>query len=72
MHLEFSFNSHNLNAQEGSTELHSLKIVGIMYRGLPVVTSIELVDFGSSESEFGVSVSSTVLAWASEKSSSGS
>ena len=38
-----------------------------MYRGLPVLVSIELVDFGSSESEFGASVSSTTLAWASEK-----
>ena len=72
MHLSFPFNSNNLNAQENNTELHSLKIVGIMYRGLPVVTSIELVDFGSSESEFGVSVSSTTLAWASEISPSGS
>ena len=43
-----------------------------MHRGLPVVVSIESVDFGSSESEFGASVSSTILAWASEKSSSGS
>ena len=30
------------------------------------------VDFDSSESEFGASVSSTILAWASEKSPSGS
>ena len=43
-----------------------------MYRGLPVVVSIESVDFGSSESDFGASVSSTTLAWASEKSPSGS
>ena len=43
-----------------------------MHRGLPVVVSIESVDFGSSESEFGASVSSTILAWASEKSPSGS
>ena len=71
MHLEFSFNSNNLNAQEGSTKLHNLNS-GIMYRGLLVVTSIESVDFDSSESEFEASVSSTTLAWASEKSPSGS
>ena len=34
--------------------------------------SIESVDFGSSESEFGASVNSTALAWALEKSPSGS
>jgi len=34
--------------------------------------SIKSVDFGSSESEFGASVSSTILAWASEESPSGS
>jgi hypothetical protein len=34
--------------------------------------SIKSVDFGSSESKFGASVSSTILAWASEKSPSGS
>jgi hypothetical protein len=71
MHLEFSFNSNNLNAQEASTKLHNLNS-GIMYRGLPVVTSIESVDFDSSESEFEASVSSTMLAWASEKSPSSS
>ena len=43
-----------------------------MHRGLPSVVSIESVGFGSSESEFGTSVNSTVLAWASEKSPSGS
>ena len=43
-----------------------------MHRGLPVVVSIESVGFGSSESEFGTSVNSIVLAWASEKSPSGS
>ena len=43
-----------------------------MHWGLPVTVSIELVDFGSSESESGASVSSTTLAWASEKSPSGS
>ena len=43
-----------------------------MHRGLPVVVSIESVDFGSSESEFGASVSSTILARASEKSPTGS
>ena len=43
-----------------------------MYRGFPVVVSMELVDSGSSESEFGASVSSTALAWASEISPSGS
>ena len=34
--------------------------------------SIELADFGSSESEFGDSVNSTTLAWALEKSPSDS
>ena len=34
--------------------------------------SIELADFGSSESEFGASVNSTTLAWALEKSPSDS
>ena len=43
-----------------------------MHRVLPVLTSIESVDIGSSESEFGASVSSTILAWASEKSMSDS
>ena len=43
-----------------------------MHRVLPVVVSIESVDFGSSESDFGASVSSTTLAWASEKSPSDS
>ena len=43
-----------------------------MHRGLPIAVSIESVGFGSSESEFGTSVNSTVLAWASEKSPSGS
>ena len=38
-----------------------------MHRVLPVLVSIESVDFGSSESEFGALVSSTTLAWASEK-----
>ena len=71
MHLEFPFNSNNANAQEVSTELHNLKS-GNMYRGLPVLISIESVDFGSSESEFGVSISSTILAWASEESPFGS
>ena len=71
MHLEFPFNSNNVNAQEGSTELHNLKS-GNMYRGLPVLMSRELVGFESSEFEFGVSVSSTILAWASEKSPSDS
>ena len=37
-----------------------------MHWVLPVVVSIESVDFGSSESEFGASVNSTTLAWASE------
>ena len=39
--------------------------------GLPLVESIESVDFGSSESEFGASVNSTTSAGASENSSSG-
>ena len=43
-----------------------------MYRGLPVLMSIKSIDFGSSESEFEASVSSTILAWASKKSPSGS
>ena len=43
-----------------------------MQRGLPVVISIKSVDLGSSESEFEVSANSTILAWASEKSPSGS
>ena len=43
-----------------------------MHRGLPLVVSIESVGFGSSESEFGTSVKSTTLAWASEISSFGS
>ena len=42
-----------------------------MHRRLPVVKSIESVDLGSSESEFGASVNS-IMAWASEKSPSGS
>ena len=36
------------------------------------MVSIEPVGFGSSEFEFGTSVISTVLAWASKKSPSGS
>ena len=43
-----------------------------MHRDLPVVVSIESVDFGSSELEFGTLVSSMTLAWASEISPSGS
>ena len=43
-----------------------------MHRGLPVVVSIESVGFGSSESKFGTSVNSAMLAWASEISPSGS
>ena len=43
-----------------------------MHRGLPVLVFIESVDFGSFKSEFGASVSSIVLAWASEESPSGS
>ena len=42
-----------------------------MHRGLPVLKSRESVVFGSSESEFEASVNST-LAWASEKTTSGS
>ena len=61
MHLEFSSNSNNLNAQEDSTELYNLKS-GNMNRGLPVLMSMKSVDFGSSESEFGASVNSTMLA----------
>ena len=43
-----------------------------MHRGLPVEVSIDSVDFGSSEFEFGASVISKVLAQALEKSPSGS
>ena len=43
-----------------------------MHRGLPAVVSIESVGFGSSELEFGTSINSTILAWASEISPSGS
>ena len=43
-----------------------------MYQGLPLVTSIESVDFDSSESTFETSVNSTMLVWASEISPSGS
>ena len=43
-----------------------------MHWSLPVEVSIESVCWGSSESEFGTSVISTVLTWASEKSPSGS
>ena len=43
-----------------------------MHRGLPVVVSMGSVGFGSSESEFGASVNSTMLAWASEISPSSS
>jgi len=43
-----------------------------MHRGLPLQGSIGLVDFSSSESEFGASINSTTSAGASEKSSSGS
>ena len=39
---------------------------------MPVVVFMESVDFGSSESEFGASVNSTMLAWASEISPSSS
>ena len=43
-----------------------------MHRGLPVELPIELVGWGSSELELGASVISTKLAWASERSPSGS
>ena len=43
-----------------------------MHGGLPAVVSIESVGFGSSESEFGTSVNSKTLAWASKISPSGS
>ena len=39
---------------------------------MPSMASIGSVGFGSSESEFGTSVNSIILAWASEKSPSGS
>ena len=69
MHLRFSFNSNNLNAQVN--KLHNLKN-RITHRGLPSVVSIESVGFGSSESKFGTLVNSTILAWASEMSPSSS
>ena len=37
-----------------------------MHRGLPLVTSIKLVSFSSSESGFETSVDSATLIWASE------
>ena len=44
-----------------------------MHQGLPVEVSVGSIKSGSSEPKFGVSVSSTTLAWASEeKSPSGS
>ena len=43
-----------------------------MHQSLSIVVSIESVDFGSSESEFGALVNSTTLAWASKISPSGS
>ena len=43
-----------------------------MHQGLPLVTSIESVDFDSSESTFRTSVNSATLAWTSEISTSGS
>ena len=43
-----------------------------MHRGLPLEGSIESVDLGSSESEFGASINSTTSVGALEKSSSGS
>ena len=69
MHLRFSFNSNNLNAQVNSNhKWHNLNIINrIMHRGLPVEVSIESVDFGSSKSEFETSVNSAVLTWASEE-----
>ena len=70
MHLRFSSNSNNLNAQ--LNKLHNLKIKGIMHRGLPLVASIESVSFSSSEYGFGTSVNSATLAWALEISPFGS
>jgi len=43
-----------------------------MHWGLPIAVSIESVGFNSSETEFGTSVNSVTLAWASEISPSGS
>ena len=43
-----------------------------MHRGLPLKGSIESVDLGSSESEFGASINSTTSVEASEKSLSSS
>ena len=43
-----------------------------MHRGLPLMTSIESVNFDSSETSFGTSVNSTTWVWASEIFPSGS
>ena len=43
-----------------------------MHRGLPSVVSMGSLAFGSSESGFGTSVNSAMLAWALEISPSGS
>ena len=62
MHLKFSFNSNNLNAQvNNNNKWHNFEIIGIMHRGLPSVVSMKSVGFGSSESEFGTSVNSAML-----------
>jgi hypothetical protein len=42
-----------------------------MHEDLPSVASIKSVGFNSSELEFGTSVSSIILVWASELSPSG-
>ena len=68
MHLRFSSNSNNLNAQVNKLHIF-LKKNRIMHRGLPVEVSVGSVNFGSSESKFGASVSSITLARASEEKS---
>ena len=59
MHLRFSSNSNNLNAQVN--KLHNLKYIGIMHRGLPLEESIVSVSVSSSELKFGTSVNSAML-----------
>ena len=58
MHLRFLINSNNLNAQVN--KLHNLKYWDYA-SGLPLVESIKLVSFSSSESKFGTSVNSIML-----------
>ena len=73
MQLGFSINSNNLNAQVNNNNSCIILNNRIMHRGLPVVVSIGSVNWGSSESRFGISVNSAELTWTlEEKSLSGS